>query len=562
MNRTPALLALALLLAVIGALRLVGSDSMLPDCRDPDSLYVHQGMRFEMGARPGSREISDLYPYFLGALLTSLPGELNQVAPEDASLEEHRRAAGIGHQRGRQQSAVLSLFGMVALFLIGRMWWGPGWGLLAAAFGGTSLLWVLMSHQARPHATLTAFLACSVYVALRMARDPSLKNVCLASLVGGITLATLHSGLLAAAPIGMAALAVWKREGHSALKRMPLLLIGPALALWLCYPFLFQDKLMAGRDFPDQVWTGAGFGYMARSLWAYEPVLVILGSIGGIVWAVRTLRGTRERRVDDLVVLIYTVPYMVAIGMYYSTFHRFTLPLIPVLCLMAVAGVRALCRPVSKDRPLIPVAVSLLALAFPFLSAWKLASLWTKETSIDLATQWVVENLDPDEHALLVSHGVCLGMPQDHESIHMTLRSWRMPWQIYQYDRGESLPGTTWRMFNVYTKKYAREGRREITTDMVRDQIRHKKVTHAAIIVPGRGPRAERDGTRDAILELNGKLLTTIELYSSEDLKGDLGSRDMLGYEPLRFVWTSEGRGPVIEIYEVPMPEKRRPAKR
>ena len=575
MRAAPAL-GVVVALALAAALRLPGLDGGLPQKADPDSLFVRQAERFEHEEEQGSARVSDLYPFLLGRILAALPGPLLPEAPVGAPLGEHLAAASWNHLAARWLVALLSLLTVPATILLARRHLPEGWAFLAGVLGATSLLTNLLAHQARPHAPLVAFMTWAVVAAGALARAPSLPRVLFCALTTALALGTLHSGAAVLPAVALAGAIAAVRGGRETLLELvaiPLAVVG---ALFFFYPFLLESReLWAGRPWPEDVLGGAGFARTARTLWAHEPVLcalagaaVVLGTVTGRV------RRIGHRGWTDLAVLAaFAVPYAVAIGLYYKPWHRFALPLVPVLAIAAAAGAReitglvARCAPGSA-RPA-AIAVGVLAAAFPTATAARLAWLYARPTSTDRAAEWIREHLDPSAARIAASSNVSLPLAQTVASVVGTPAIWRTPWQRYLHRRhlaGHGSPetplvsGTGWDVPSLWVRPDVRatEDPSVLSSLDVQRRLRKLEASHALVRLPATPTLDGRDQTREAVIEFGGERVAEIVPYRSSVLQGTRGGRDQLDWEPLAIVWRARWLGQALEIYELPEEPLRR----
>lgn len=563
------LAGLLFVLLLAAAARLPGLGNGLPQVPDPDSFFVVQAVRFEStdefekGQGTDTNKF-DLYPHFLGRLTAALPGRLDPLAPDAAPVDEHLAAAAHADLTGRRVSALLSLLVVPATYLLARPYLAPGWSILAALLAGTSLLGTLLAHQARPHAPLFAFVACTLAGAQRLARDPAPGNIALTSVGLGLALATLHSGAALALPVGVACLFALQRRGWGALPRLVLVAAGPALAIVYSYPFLFGDDLWAGRAWPGNAFDGTGFAKIAGTLWAFEPTLVVLGivAIAPRFLLPRAPRAAgHDARAEGWVLAAFAVPYAVAIGLYYMTWHRFSLPLVPVLAVVGAIGARRLAfaaaRVVPAPSGLILGAVGILAALFPAATALRFSWLWSRPHVTTEAARWVEANLDPAEARLMMCYGFSLPLPQTGESARRTAKTVRTPWHRYLVrldDAGAAPLGPAWTIDSTWSRPAARrvDPTRLAEADM-RRRMRAFRSTHAVVHVPGPNDiRGEYDETHAAVHALDGRLLARFVPYRSEEMSGTLGTEDQFGFEAVALTWGARCLGPVLEIYELP----------
>lgn len=563
-----AAIGVLLVLGLAAAVRLPGLGNGLPQMQDPDSLFVIQASRFEQMdsvAEPEDVIVPDLYPHFLGRVLAGLPGKLEVRAPRGAPLEEHLRAAAKRDVQGRWICALFSLLAVPAVYLLARPHLPVGWAVLAALFAATSLLGTVLSHQARPHAPLFAFTAWSLVAAQRLVRAPTTENLTLAAVASGLALATLHSGAAAVLPVAVACLIVLVRRGPRSFLPLALVGLGPLFALYFSYPFFFDGELWAGRPWPENTFDGTGFLRTARTLWAYEPTLVVLAVLAFLPAAIlrrSPIEGERDVRLERFVLASFALPYLIAIGLYYSTWHRFSLPLIPVLSVVAAIGARRVALSVAAFLPAwrspVLVSVAVLAALFPTLTALRFGWAWSRPHVTTVAARWIEENLDPAETRLVLSYGLNLPLLQTPLSTRHTSKLWRTPWQRYQLrfeaETGAWPDGTAWEMGNTWVRPNRRQDIARISVRDVRHRLKDQDATHVLVVVPGPTDiRSEADETLMALEAAGAKLVQRFVSYESETMSGTVGGVDQLEYEPIAVAWRARGMGPLLELYELPV---------
>ena len=538
---------LALLLSIVvfaAGLRLSGSGAGLPQSKDPDSVIVTQAQRMERGL-----PVTDLYPYFLAGILQALPGELAPPVRPEASPAEIRAAASRAQRWGRLLVGLLSLLAIPGVYLLARRRMSAGWALFAAALMATSLLHEVLSHQARPHGALLSFFVWTLWFAEGLARRPSLWMILGASASSGLALATLHSGAALGPPLALAAfLALRSEEWGPAGKwggvaRLCLLAIGPLLALWWSYPFLFSGReLWAGREFGAHPLNGDGFARTARALLTYDPTLLLLG-LPPLVW--------RWFRRKDGVLAAFALPYFLALGLYYNTFPRFCLPFIPLLAVAGAWGASRVAAALGGRSRRVAVALAAVILAFPAATAVRFAWVWSRPRTTDLAADWIEEHLDPHQDRLAVSPLFDLPLLQTRKSMGHTPRYVRSPWCSYLLGQGVEGP---WQLWSLYQKPAQREAIDRMDGARVRALLHRLRVTHALVIVPPREGTASRDGMRELIRAEGGRLLARFESYDSGVLSGTSGraGSGQFGDEVIRIAWLAGGLGPGFELYALP----------
>lgn len=438
---------LAALTLLAGLVRWVGLDHGLPHAIEPDSECAQQLEVFRGERRPGpAASALATYPHLVARVAqatSSPPAAPDQARPRD--LEGHLRAAADTYLDTRRAAALLSLLVVPATFLIARRFATPGCALLAAALAGFSLLGVGFAQQARPHAPAAALVTLAVAASMRLAVRGDLCSWLAASAAAALAVATLQSGVAV-----LGALAAAHLFGARRRLLEPRALVLPAclaLALVGAYPFLLEGqpdgpvdaqaaRAIEGPEEPgrlghlelrrqgDTLWIaehnleldrfdGGGFARVARTLWRYEPALLLL--LLPALWAlVRRRSGgagppeaARAPRAPSrpsppspsggelAAVLGYALPYALVLGLYGETFERFVLPLVPLLATLAAWGLSRL-----RSRRL-ALGLGTLALGFTVLTSARLAWLHTRPDTFELAAAWVADHVPATEPVFL-----------------------------------------------------------------------------------------------------------------------------------------------------------------
>lgn len=420
-------LALGLLWVLALAGRWTGLGHLLPHAPEPDAYVVQQALLMEARDGPPSDPVDATvwrkYPHLLARLLTLAPLDAGALPPLTAgTLDEHLDAAARPWVLGRALSGLLASLAVPLTFLLARRFVGPWTALLAAAFVATSLLHLSLSQMARPHAAVATFTLAATWLAVEWERRPRLSVAVAAALAAGLAVATLHNGLAALAPLGVAWLFALRRAGRESVVAAALVLGGAALAVWLAYPFLGEtpptppdgaldaDVVVSGHDVRFDRFRGGGFAVVGRALLEVDPVLAALAALGLGWLAVACGSSTPSRRRSALVVAGFGLPYLVAIGLYDLTFERFALPLWPLLAVLAAHGVARTARALGARRSA-ALALALVALAPPTAFAVQRLRLALAPDTYELAAVQLAAELDPADGVLLLTTSSLLPLP-------------------------------------------------------------------------------------------------------------------------------------------------------
>jgi hypothetical protein len=371
------------------------------------------------------------YPLLVAHIAKAWPRA--KPAPADAPLEAHLAAASLPHEQVRITVALLAVLIVPGTYLLARIFTGRGWSMFAAALVTFSLLDVNFAQQSRPHAVAGAMFLGGVLAAVRMRRRGDVIGYSLAG--GGASLAfgCLQSGLAVLPAIAVAHFTRSSKRARWYDARVVLVAIGLAMALPFFYPFALwgvdTQKAVSGRvaqhflEFhTDPKWeldigphrfflsemAGQGVPIVLRTLWSYEPVLLVLFALAAVLWIARLVRREKSEHADDRrrrdtwVVLAFAVPYLIVIALYSRTYERFVIPLLPYLAVAAALGVEELARRVRVlASPKAACALAIALLALPAWACWKLGAIRAAPNTNAMAAAFVRARLSPDDDIAL-----------------------------------------------------------------------------------------------------------------------------------------------------------------
>ena len=448
MKRSVHLLLLALLTAAALGLRLTGLDWGLPmelelDCKIPIQVEM---LREDVPNPEEDREFN-WYPLLLARVVAALPG--TPAAPLEAPIGEHLQAAKGIYLQTRIVMALLAAAVVPLTWLLARLWLSRAGALVAAALVATSLLHLSFSQQARPHAPSATFFLAAVLAAVYARRADRWPQHLALGVACFLAVGCLQSGVLV---VPAAVLAYALRDGGARRLldgRVLIPVAGAVLAVPVFYPFVFAGDLgqregqehvfdLAGHMiFLDQ-FNGAGFGVIARTLWSYDPALLVLLALAAVVWTARRARrlgpaptdGCGERG-DRRVALAFFVTYLVVFGLYERNYERFVIALLPYFACGAAWALWTLARGPVR------VALACLALALPAVASVRLAQARAAPHTTARAAAWLEEHAAPEADVLLTSK---IDLPLFREPEGMLYwnevptgrRHYHIPWTRYQ----------------------------------------------------------------------------------------------------------------------------------
>lgn len=309
---------------------------------------------------------------------------------------------------GRVLNVLLDTLTIVLIFLLAQRLFRPSAGLVAAALYALAVLPIQLSHFFTVDIWLTFFVTATLYLAVRYLDQPTFGRALLLALPVGSAFATKASVPSLIVPLlVMAGWAVWKADDR--LVVVSSLLSAGALSIIVfsvfepyaivnSRPFIedirVQSRIVRGQfDVPfTRQFVGLTPGvYELRNLFMYTigPGFLIAG-LGGLVCGIR--RGWLRRDPALAVVISWIIAYLPTLLFIEARFLRYTLPLVPVLAVLA-GGLLT-----TRVRVEFRVAMRLATTAVLIITAvWAIgfSSIYSRENSRISASKWMTANIPP-----------------------------------------------------------------------------------------------------------------------------------------------------------------------
>lgn len=393
-------------------------------------------------------------PLYLGVLATRVTERiapfLTSVLPSDwlivadvlngaGRVEFHHLTAV-----GRALTALFDVGTVLFVFLLGRLLYSPGAGLLAAAFVAIAVLHIQLAHFFTSDPFMTFFVVAAIYFmaaaqtevsqsARTGARRREVVNLSLAAIMTGLAIGSKFTSILLVLPLLWAAVTV---EVTGRRWRMKALVLGVVLLTfvvtnpfavidWTCPPadasgilegvrstlsrscylqnITTQNAMVRGQldlAFTRQYDVTMPYLYQMEMLirWGLGPLLGIVG-FAGLGWAIvtawRSVRDSTEHggwlgrsaHFPVFTVLLWVVPYLVLTGSFYVKFMRYMQPAVPFLLLF---GAAMIWQWRSRGGRLVVVAACLVtgvAYAVSFVNIYQEEHPW------NAASRWIYDNI-------------------------------------------------------------------------------------------------------------------------------------------------------------------------
>ena len=396
---TPGRLALAgILLGALGV-RLYGLQHGLPFIfhSDESQHYTRYAVEmFDDGLNPHYFQNPTTFTYLVHLALRARGFDdiATQYATDPSEIYEIARVVAVA----------LALFGVAAVYAVGRRLWGTLEGLVAAAVIAFAALPVAYSRYAVTDVGVLLPVAVAVYGLVRIREDGARRYYVIAGIGLGLTVAFKYTAGLILVPIVVAiVLRASRREEPLRRVAVGAVIAGLAAALvfFLTNPFFVldlgeaTDQLEAQRHAASNEKVGqmeeSPFGFYLSSLgWGLGWAALAAAAVG-VAWQFR-----RDRARALLLVLfpLLLVLYLGSDAERY--FARWLLPAYPVLALLAGVAVAGVARSVSS-RPVAHGAVAFVLaaamMAQPIVTDLHTGKVLERADTRELARNWMLEHL-------------------------------------------------------------------------------------------------------------------------------------------------------------------------
>jgi hypothetical protein len=250
---------------------------------------------------------------------------------------------------GRLISALYAVLAVPLVYLLGKQAFGRAVGLVGAWFLAWTPILIAHTQVIRDDSATVFFTALSMLLALRVLREPTLRNHALAGAAIGLAVSTkYYLGLLAGLLIAVDFMVMWRRrqQGPQALlatmRGVALAGLVAVFTFALTTPFFFLDLSAARANLGSELRSthlGADgltpLGNLRYYLTEAIPQELTLGR-AALMLVGAALCLLRPRRAESLFLLGFAVCYLVAISLI-SPLHwaRWIFPALPVLYLLA-----------------------------------------------------------------------------------------------------------------------------------------------------------------------------------------------------------------------------------
>lgn len=423
-RRTTALVLIAIII-LAALLRIWGLHWGLPSSRHYFSYHPDETVTlfpalkvdfFNCQLNPGFYNYGSLFIYLtnLAIVAGSLFGSINLSKGDIFSaIGEFAKL----YLAGRIMAVALAIGTVYLVYVLGRRAYGRAIGLVAALFMAVLPIHVMHSHYLAVDVPATFFVTAALVFAVHIPGGYKLRYYLLAGLFAGLAAGTKYNtGLVILSPI-VAHLSTAEEKPVRRILNPKLLavLASGAVGFFIGTPgvLLYQSEFM--RDFLYELRhaaTGHGLVFADTPIgFVYHISHSLLPGMGLpllILAGIGLLYALVIRRPVDLTLLAFLLSYYFVIGIAQVKFARYTIPVLPVLTILAA---RAVCRLYERFMAgelivhlaryaltLILVAIVVYTLAYSIVIDLTFARADTR----DAAAAWVRRN---------VPVGMSIGLP-------------------------------------------------------------------------------------------------------------------------------------------------------
>jgi 4-amino-4-deoxy-L-arabinose transferase-like glycosyltransferase len=300
----------------------------------------------------------------------------------------------------RLVTAVIGTLTVWLVFRIGEGIGGRALGLLAAAQLAALPMHVRESHYALTDVPVTALSALAVWLAMRAARERTVREYALAGAACGLAAAAKYNGVIVVVAPAVAWL-VNEPAGGDRVRKAGAAIGGAVAAFLVAAPFALLDYPAFLAGFAAQAARFSAARAAGDPSWLlYLKHLALMGRLWlpAAALGLAFVLARRSMRARALPLIAFGAAYFYTLATHGIVFARYALPLLPVVSVLAavpvVEAVRALER--SRRRPLAgwAMAVGAVALTAVFTAG---SIVWIRQFQRDdtrtIVADWMQGNL-------------------------------------------------------------------------------------------------------------------------------------------------------------------------
>ncbi len=448
---------LALLLCVAAFVRYRALAFGLPHTQArPDETVIIEASRSLLSGRlPHFYDYPWLYIWFVSAayigyaLLGAIAGAFHSVGDMVASWPVHWEPFFL---ISRAISAAFGTISILLAYRLGRQIRDERTGIVAALFLAFAFIHVRDSHFGTTDIAMTFFILCAVSLLIDGHQTGLARTFAAAGAMAGLAAATKYNAVLLVVPVIVSVIMSAAEPARAGAARPVERLLNFGIPFLLVFfagvPFVILDRarfleamatLVHSMEIGDPR-LGLSNGWLHHLQFSLRYGLGMPLLVAGLAGAA-VLLWTEPRRAALL--LAFPVAYYVVAGSIRNLFFRYTMPIVPFLCITAAflvcAIVTALVDRMAAGRPrrdaILNGALAALSIAIVIPSAvsiWQLDRVLAATDNRVVVARWFAQNVPPGSSVL--QSGSRYGLVQFDR--HLGYREWRWdgPRRIFLVD--------------------------------------------------------------------------------------------------------------------------------
>lgn len=364
-----------------------------------------------------------LYPPLLVYILSALIKIVSFFRPFDLT---EPTSITLYYLLGRIVTACFSIATLLLVYRMGKRFYNQSVGMLASVFLAFSVLHIRDSHFYLPEVPYTFFVVLATFLSMGIAEKARTRSYLLTGIATGIGL-TIKQTTLMVFPVILTAHVVgmfrnlqisWNscRRIFFSLQSWRLLLL-PVLIAGLIFlllnPFIFLNPqkflemlqilqgYVTGTDQPN--WTFQ-FTDTTRLYWFTNLLYFGMGPLLELTCVIGMIWALVKRKVPDLLLLSFLLPYLYFIGGGYMKFIRYAVPLLPFLCLLGARFLLDLYEMATHKVARIAVITSIIVVTLAsFLYALAYMNIYSRGDVRIKASKWIHKNIPQNSSVLIDS---------------------------------------------------------------------------------------------------------------------------------------------------------------
>lgn len=342
-------------------------------------------------------------PFYLSRLLLEAAARLRPALSGGSALRLYLADPGFVHLLFRSLFCLLGVATVYLLYRVGRRYFSPAAGLLAAFFLSLAFLHARDSRFAMldiPAAALAVAFFLPLDGVLRRGR---MRDYLAAGAILGLAAGVKYYGALLAVSLLAAHLSRPRRERRGRL--LAVALLSSAVVFVLGSPYIFLDPTAFFREVSREIFSGqfvTGFRLVPEVRtprgWLYHPLFSLRYGLGlplellsffGAGWLV--FRAFRFRD-GARPLAAFILAFYLSLAFQRSCFIRYTTILLPFLCL-AAAGLLDRLFPPRPGKGLLLALAAVLLMLEPFFRIVRLDALLSRTDTRISAGRWMEDNI-------------------------------------------------------------------------------------------------------------------------------------------------------------------------